>query len=365
MSKRQKAHGLLNYLIREKTFSVVLMFILLIAVCIICWLKIPVEIMPREKVPPFLYLQVQASSPSSAEKMELALTIPVEGILRSQSGLKEFRSSTNKRAASFSLTYRSGTNMDLAYFSLQEGLQDLSEKGLFTMKNVTISKFNPEAEAIIKVSVSDGGKINDPVKLIKGELKLRMESIPGVAKIVINGLEPVNYNYRIPWTKLAEHGITPTHLSKALNVQDLRTSIGNVTLGNSTDFLGLKARMLTKDLKKIKKISLKGGKGFQLNKLASERVVDKFKEDFSRKNGDNVVFIEIYNKESANLFKLRTNINNFFSSLKDEKGDLKHLKFDFVMNKTEDLKKAIGDVFESLYTAIIITFIVVLSFYGR
>lgn len=350
-------------LIGRRTFGVTIAIALSIGISIASWIKIPVEVMPKENTPPFLYLRVESKEPMAPERLELALALPVEGAVRTVPGLMKFNTSTSGRSVSASLTFKPRTNLDVAEFNLQEALQDLEARGLLDMRGVSISRLNPEASAVMKLSVTYDSSIKDPVKTIKDDLRIALESIGEVSKIEISGIEPVEYEYRIPASQVQELGLQGQGLSAFISFSPLREALGEASFG-STDFMkSVNARLLVTDLQDLQGQSVARGSTFTLREIASERVVDKTKQDVARKNGVPAVFVEIFAKEGASLFELDHHVKETLKKITlAQNEDISKLNFEPIFNKTDDLSKAINDVFEALYEAVGITFIIVLLF---
>ncbi len=141
------------HLIRHRTFSLVIGSALILAISFAAVVGIPVEVMPRENIPPFLFLTVIANEPMTPEKLESTLTLPLEGAVRTVPSLLKFTSNTSKQSVFMALTFKPRTDIHLAEVNLQEALQDLETKNILNMKKVSISKINPDATAVVKLSV--------------------------------------------------------------------------------------------------------------------------------------------------------------------------------------------------------------------
>lgn len=353
---------MIGFLVGKRTFAISILIALCIGLSLASWVKIPIEVMPKENVPPFLFLHVDAKEAMSPERMELALTLPVEGVIRTVSGLMKFTSNTNGRGVNLSLTYKPQTNMDLAEFSLLEALQDLETKGLIDMRGVSVSRVNPEVPAVIKLSLTYDSGLSDPAKTIKEDLRLGLEAIPEISKVEINGIEPLLFEYNIPAFKAQEFGLEGDGLTAFLNFQPLREPMGEAGFGSDRYLTAVNARLILNDLSQLQGQTIGRSSTFTLKEIASERVIDKSKVEISHKNGQNAVFIEIFSKDGANLFDLNNHLLDFIEKTKKENDVLGRVKFETIFNKTDDLKKAINDVFRSLYEAMLITFGIVFLF---
>ncbi len=352
-------------LIHKKTFSLSILIALIFGMAAFACLKIPIEVMPKESTPAFLFLRVDGAESSTPEKVELALTIPVEGIVRTLPGLIEYSTSTNGRGTSVSLTYKAKTNLDLAVFNIQEALQDLESQGLLDMRRVNISRLNPDANAVLKLSITHEAIVKNPVALIKDDLRLRLESVAEVSKIEVIGLDPVVYEYGVSLDRLNQFGMSGPDFAARLNFQNFRESIGEASLGSKEFTSAIKARQITSDLSQIRSHSLAKDSALNLSELSQERMVDTAHTQLAHKNGEDAVFIEIFNKDSANLFELNDHLKALIEKIRTENSPLSTLKFEVIFDKTDDLRQAVGEVFKSLFEAMLITFIVVFIFLRR
>ncbi len=349
-------------LIHKKTFSIHILIAIIFGMAVFACLRIPIEVMPRESTPAFLFLRVDGPENSSPEKVEMALTIPLEGIVRTLPGLVDYSSSTNSRGTSVSLTYKAKTNLDLAVFNLQEALQELESHQILDMKRVDISRLNPDANAVLKLSITHDNNIKNPVSLIKDDLRIRLESVAEISKIEVIGLDPIIYEYEVPLARVNQFGMSGPEFTARLNFQNFRESIGEAALGSHDFVSAIKARQITSDLSQIRSHSLAKDSALNLSELSQERVVDTARTQLVHKNGEDAVFIEVFNKDSANLFELNEHLKSLMEKIKSENSSLSHLKFEVIYDKTDDLRQAVGEVFKSLFEAMLITFVVVFLF---
>ncbi len=347
----------LMHLIENKTLTLSLVFIFLTLSSIISWFKIPVEVLPKENTPPFLYLRVNATEPRPIEQLEFVLTKPVEGVIKTISNLIQIQSTTDASGTSVSISLKPKTNLDLTSIQIMEGLTDLENNGVLDLRNVTISRLNPDASSIIKLTVTSQ---LDPVQtrqLLNDRLRVYLESMPAVAKIEYVGLEAPQIRYNLRYDRLNALGLDPMDAKANIQGRDLRESLGFSQ--NNEISTSVQIRLNNLDLKKIESLNLTKSTAYRLQDVANRNIYERFKNEIVHKNSENTVFIEVYAKEGANLFELRDQINSF---LQNPSAEFKDLGFEVLFNKTEDLKNSLQDVFNSLYQAMLITFIIVLLF---
>jgi HAE1 family hydrophobic/amphiphilic exporter-1 len=242
--------------------------------------------------------------------------------------------------------------MDMASISLVEALQSLDGKANFSFNQVNVSRDNPEASPIVRLSLFDFKNS----KYVE-ELQYELESIPEISKIELMGLEKPIVNFIIPSGRAAEVGFQGSKALQVLSIPSFADILGNLSLSNNEAQLPVRAEMLTNNMIDIKNLRVGDRKVASIADLAIERGKNPALESVSHSNGHDTIFLEIYAKDGSNLFDLNRHLSSYL-----EKRDKKDIKYEIIFNKTDDLKAAIADVFEALWQSILITFGIVYIF---
>lgn len=320
------------------------------------------EVLPKENVSPFLYVRVDSLHSLTAESVETNLALPVEGALRTVPGIMSYRSSINQRGVAISMYFKPGTDLDLTQFQVQEALQSLANVGLLDMKKVNTLRFNPEASAVMQISVSHKN-IKDPARVIREELKTKLEAIPEISKIEIQGLEPLLFQYKVSHSKLKEIQQPVSDFLTSVRPQSYREVIGQIPYTAPNHLTSVKAYLKEPALKDIESATVKKKDGIALLNIADKRIIEKSNYAVVHKDQMATVFVEIYNKDSANLFDLKKHVQETLENTKTQPNDLSKLEYEFVLDRTQDLQAALDDVISSLIQSVIISFLVILVFF--
>ena len=322
---------------------------------------IPIEIMPKENTPPFMYVNIKSNEVLSPESQEITLGFPVEGVLRSLPNIKSFKTKVSKNSINLAINYYPSTNMELAFIQMQEGLQVLEDKDILQMKNVTITKFNPESSPIVKVSIQIPRTITDSKKFIEEQIKPGLESIEGVIKLDLSGADSQNFEYDLNIEKVYQLGIDLKQLSSIISLEQVRKSLGLMLDKTSSRLFSVNLRTKEATLKDFTSQSLKKDGQFDVAKFARKKVIKPYEKAINHDTGKKAIVIDIYASEDANLFNINKDIRKYFFKLVNTE-KYRDVKVSFILDRTQELKDAISDVLSNLILAILITFLVVFSF---
>jgi HAE1 family hydrophobic/amphiphilic exporter-1 len=341
-------------LFKEKKLSLCLFLILSFLTGIGAWLKIPLEAMPRENAENFLYLNVGSKQVSSPVDQEKRLALPLEGIIRTLEGISSYKTSINQNSVSMSLSYHSKINMDRAYFDLLQSLQKLEELNILEMKQVSITRLNPEAQALMKLSIS--GKMDESQlkKIIDSELRGQIESIPGVAKVEFSGLEVDS-----TVMNLSNLSIKNLRLNKDLMAKRLDSRIQNYAIGimatTYNRLLPLNATLDRPTHNDYLQTNLAEKSYVPLSEVGFIESQDrKGGGTVAHKNLEKAIFVELFAKDGADLFLIQERLNGILESFKK-----RGIVLELLMDKVNDLKDSLDDVKMSLFMSILLTTIIV------
>ena len=351
-----------DLLIGRKRLAVCLLFLCTLVFSVICWSKIPLEVMPKGNEDPFLYLEVRAKTSAEVSETELSLAIPVEGAIRTVGNVKGVEATVQSGGVSFFVIFEPHTNMDVVVFYLNEALQELEDVGILDMRNVNISRFNPSATPVFSLTLEPPLNQSDIQTLVSKTLKSALMTVPGVAKVDIKGIFPKEVEYTLRSSQVSEYGLSGSELGGALNVNSERMSLGSVTRGSLGEKTGLRGTLIVENLDEVHGKVIKPGTSLTLGQVSRMKKIDKSQETISHREGRQVVSVDIYKSPDANVFELKEHLEDRLTSLDDVSLDLQHIKLEYLMDKSELLGHALSNVSESLYMAMIITFIVVLTF---
>ncbi len=357
----QNDQNFLVWLIRQKAFSLMLLLVVVLTISIISYSKIPVEVMPKESVSPFLYVKVNAPVTAEVSYIETNLTIPLEKTLRTVSNIKEIKTTTSMQDCSFFVSFKPGTEMDTAHFQVTEALQDFgATREDIKTQDMSVYKFNPDAAPLMVFALTLPPKSN--ANELSNQLKRVFLQLPGIAKIQIRGIQNSQIEMQLTKEMLDAHQVKSGELTDIFNATFDQSSLGSTNLRSALYKTPVRTKITDNKWSSLLNKNIKKGSETRLRHISKHQLLKGEQLGILHKNGQPSIFLEVFKKDEANLFAVNEAVSKRISSLKKEPTLLSKVEFETILNRSKTLKKAMGGVFESLYLAIIITFMVVYIF---
>ncbi len=348
----------LSLFIEKKPFALGILVSSLLMISVVSWFKIPIEIMPRENTPAFVYIRINVKEEMNPEQLEIVLGRKVENSLRMIPNVMRTSSSLDRKGGSFSLYLEPGTDVDYTILLLQEVLQDLEMKQVLEMQNVSFSKLNPEAQEILKIAIEADPLSGENFKNLIDELRSVIESWAEVSKVDVLGLQPELYKLKLGLPDLSNLRITPPQILRMMENREVKENVGQVRIADSNTKLSITSSIEAENLEQILNRPISMKQPISIKQIQLPMRYDQSKEEWKHKNGKPVVFFEIFTRENADLFE-------FHRKFKDlaKQYEQKNVVIDTILDRVASIQDALSEVFSSLYQALLITFGIVFLFY--
>ncbi|SHJ82353.1 Multidrug efflux pump subunit AcrB [Hathewaya proteolytica DSM 3090] len=171
----------------KKPFTVFVATILIIILGFISFQSMTTDLLPKIDLP---YVVVITAYPgASPEKVEAAVTKPLESALATTAGIEKISSTSNENSSNIVLQFTQGINMDSVMLDLSSKLDLVKGKLDDEVATPMIVKVNPNMIPIMVASVDvDGLNEKDVSKLVKKDIIPSFERISGVASVDSMGL---------------------------------------------------------------------------------------------------------------------------------------------------------------------------------
>ncbi len=288
----------------------------------LCVFRLPVAEYP-EIAPPTI--TVSAVYPgASAEVIANTIATVIEEQVNGVEDMIYFSStSSNAGAYSLSITFKSGTDTDIAQVNVQNAVssaepllpQEVKAQGVTVKKRssdiLAFYTFTTDGTTLSELELSNWVRIN---------VRDGLSRIEGISDAEIFGSR--NYSMRI-WLdplRMSAFGITPEDVSSAVQTQNVQAAVGTVGAEYSNDYLQLKINTLGRltTAEEFGDIVVKVGTGGRLTKLRDIARVELGSENYSNSskwNGDASIALAIYRNSDANAMDVVGKANAFLDEI--------------------------------------------------
>src|SRR3954464_15421864 len=174
-----------TYWFARHSTSIVFLILMLTVVGIYEALSIPVAVFPTINFPRIIVGVDNGVMP--IEQMEVTITRPIEGAIRSVPGLEDVRSVTSRGSAEVNLFFNWNVDM-LETLQLVDSAISRVQSSLPSTVQIQTHRLDFSSFPIIGYSLtSDAVPQKDLWELATYEIKPRLNSLPGVASVLIQG----------------------------------------------------------------------------------------------------------------------------------------------------------------------------------
>ncbi|MBQ4313725.1 MAG: efflux RND transporter permease subunit, partial [Clostridia bacterium] len=186
----------------KKPMTVVVAVIAIIILGVVAFMNISVDLLPSMDLP---YVVVYTTYPgASPEKVEAAVTEPLEQVLATTNGLEELSSISSENVSIMIMQFSYSTNMDSAMIEMNSSI-DMVEPYFDDMVGApTLLRINPDMLPVVISSVDYDGMSTDELSVfVQDEIIPSLERLDGVASVTASGLIENTLSITISADKIA------------------------------------------------------------------------------------------------------------------------------------------------------------------
>jgi HAE1 family hydrophobic/amphiphilic exporter-1 len=382
--------GLPDFAVR-KPVTVAMIFIAVILLGVISYLRLP-----RELFPPITYPQLTVVTNyenAAPEEIETLITKPVEEACSSVNNVKRISSTSKEGVSLVMLEFGWGTSMDFAALNVREKIDLVKEKLPREAEDPVVMKFNPFELPVLTLSVSANMPIHEIREVAKKIIKNQLEKAEGVAAVQINGGLDREILITLDLGRLAATRLSPLAVLDALKNSNVNYPAGTIH-GHFYDYLIRTMGEFTKlDEISGSPVGLDKSQEYEANEQqegslshtpltesqddpkreTDNRVVvlsdvgkveDTFKEQtsVSRYNGKENISITIQKQAGANTLEVVENVKKALQKIQADLPKGQHIKIITVYDQSVFVRRSIDNVVEDAVIGGALAFLVILIF---
>ncbi|MGL6211296.1 MAG: efflux RND transporter permease subunit, partial [Paracoccaceae bacterium] len=331
----------------------VLMFLMLAGA--MAYVNIPKEAEPDIQIP-ILYVSMSYSG-ISPEDSERLLLRPMETALKSISGIKKMDSTAYQGGGNVVIEFQAGADLNKALDDVRNKVAEARPDLPDGADEPSVNEVNLSEFPVLVITLS--GDVPERVLAKAGrELRDRIEELPGVLDAGLQGVRDDLVEVVIDPGKLATYGLRPDMLLDGFQSGNQLVAAGALEGAEGRYAIKVPALLETaEDVANLPVIST-GTAIVRVRDIASIRPTYKDAETITRLNGEPAVAIEVSKRTGANLIATVDEVKAItegFKPLLPEGAEVT-----FSQDKSKDIRQLLSDLQNSVLTAVILVFIVIL-----
>lgn len=297
---------------------------------------------------------------ASPEQIETEVTEPIEEELNSVAGLDEL---TSQSYEGFSVVF--------ARFVLEKDPSEASEEVRDRVSRVIsslpegvlqprIERIDPDAAPVMFVAVRSNRSALEVTDFADREIRRRIESLPGVGGIIINGGRERQIQVTVDPERLSALGLTARDLQRALASENVEIPGGDVLQGERTLQLRVAGRIQKPAEFALIPLSVRDGHVIRVGDVATVEDGGAEPESVATIDGEEVVILAVRKQSGANTVAVVEALRERIAEIEETLPSSYSLQI--VRDESEFITNSINAVKEHLIVGGLLAALVVLLF---
>jgi hydrophobe/amphiphile efflux-1 (HAE1) family protein len=309
-------------------------------------------------------VSVRTSYPgANSDIIESQITEPLEKSINGIDGIRNMSSSSNQGSSTITIEFNLGKN-------IEEAANDVRDKVSQAARNLpkdidgnpVVSKADANSDAIITMTIQSDKRnqleLSDYAENVIAE---RIQTIPGVSSVQIQGQKKYAMRLRIDPNKLAALGLTSQDIVTALDNENVELPSGKIT-GASTELTVKTLGKLTNE-KEFNDLIIKndGNNVIQLKDVGYAELGPENEETILRESGKPMVAVALIPQPGANYLDISTEFEKRFARLKNDIP--KDIKLNVSLDNTRFIKNSVTEVAETIILSLVLVILIIYLFF--
>ena len=309
----------------------------------------------------------QTSYPgASPEVMERDVSRPIEESLNTVSGIREITSTSSEGNSSVRLMMQLGVDISEAQQEVIAKISRMRRQLPPDIDDPVIMRFDPNDRPIMSVAMqSDERPIRDLTDLAEQTIKPRIESVPGVGGVNVNGGSTRQIRVQLNADALVAYGISPAQVSQALSRENQETPAGRVFSGETERLVRVTGRIRDPMAFMDIVITVRNGAPIRVRDVAT--VLDGFADRrsatfISDVAGKNIpaVSLEVLKVTGSNTVAVSDGVNKVVEDIKRTLPA--DIKLSLIRDDSIKIRQSLADVELSIILGAVLTIAIIYLF---
>jgi len=299
---------------------------------------------------------------ANADIIESQITEPLEEAINSVQGIQTITSVSSDGRSTITVEF----NLN---FDLDNAANDIRDKVAGAVRNLPsdsdppiVAKSDADADYIYSLTVqSDTKSLIELTELGRNVFLERLQTVPGVSKIVIWGEKKIAMKLLLDPIKMAGFGLTPSDIRSALTTQNVELPSGRIE-GTTVDLtIRTFGRMSTEEEFNDLILREVNGKIVRLKDIGSAEIRPENERTLLRGNGGvPMIGIAVQPQPGSNYIDIVDELNRRVNQIKKELSD--EIRLGYALDSTINIRKSISEVQETILIAFLLVVLVIYLF---
>jgi hydrophobe/amphiphile efflux-1 (HAE1) family protein len=309
-------------------------------------------------------VSVRTSYPgANSDIIESQITEPLEKSINGIDGIRNISSSSNQGSSNITVEFNLDKNIEEAANDVRDKVSQAARSLPKDIDgNPVVSKADANSDAIITMTIQSDKRnqleLSDYAENVIAE---RIQTIPGVSGVQIQGQKKYAMRIRIDPVKLAAYGLTSQDIVTALDNENVELPSGKIT-GASTELTVKTLGKLTNETQ-FNDLILKNDLNnvIRLKDVGYAELGPENEETILRESGRPMVAVALVPQPGANYLDISKEFEKRFAQLKEDSP--KDISLNVSLDNTKFIKSSVTEVAETIILSLVLVIIIIYLFF--
>jgi hydrophobic/amphiphilic exporter-1 (mainly G- bacteria), HAE1 family len=303
---------------------------------------IATRLLPLELVPDIRFPGIQVTIPyagSTPEEVEQLITRPAEEAIATLSGIKEIRSTSSETGADMIVFFEWDRDPSAVGFEVRTRLESIRHEFPPSANRILTQMFAAGDDRVVSIRIASQEDLTRQYDTLDRYLKKPLERLDGVARVALEGVEPLELRILVDPVRLAAHGVDIARLRDSLEGANFSVSAGEVT-GGAQRFL-VRPIGEFRTIEDVRRFIVAGN--VRLHDIADVSLVTPELTVGRHLNGRPGVGLDVFKSTGANIVEVAERV----MAVVEEQRELPQLQgIDFIVlqNQAENIRSSLDEL---------------------
>ncbi len=203
----------------RRPVTTLMTFIALALIGVIAMRLLPLELFPDIRFP-----GIQVTIPyagSTPEEVEQLITRPAEEAIATLSGIKEIRSTSSETGAELVVFFQWDRDPSAVGFEVRTKLESIRHEFPPSANRILTQMFAAGDDRVVAIRISSQEDLTRQYDTLDRYLKKPLERLDGVARVSLEGVEPLELRILVDPVRIAAHGVDIARLRDCARGREL------------------------------------------------------------------------------------------------------------------------------------------------
>ncbi len=298
----------------RRPVTTIMLFVSLVVIGLIAAFRLPLESQP-ELSPPFFFVQLPYPG-STPEEVERNLVRPVEEAIATMPGIKSINANASADGGGLFVQFNDwGRDVAIAASEARERIDAVRDDLPDDFRRYFVRRWSTGDQEAMSLRLTSKDDLTARGDLIDRSLKRRLERLPGVARVEVEGVPTREVLIAIQPDRLGANGVGLNELVARLQSSNFSVSAGQIT--DAGQRLRIRPKGELADVQALRDLIIDAD-GTRLSDVAEVALLPQRMNYVRQVDGRPAVGVDVYRERAANLVQLSASVRAAVEELQQD-----------------------------------------------